>query len=137
MAKDIYHDHVREILEINGWIITHDPYYVRIGGVDFFMDLGAKEVIGAEKEGRKIAVEIKSFASLSNVADFHEAYGKFVLYRKALRKKEPDRILYLAIRTKIWNTFFQKPFIQEVVEEDEVKLIVFNFPDKSLESWIE
>ncbi len=137
MAKDIYHDHVREILELNGWKITHDPYYVRVGGIDFFMDLGAEGVIGAEKEGHKIAVEIKSFVSLSKVADFHEAYGKFMFYRKALRKEEPDRLLFLAISAKIWRTFFQKPFIQSVIEEEGVQLIVFNYPEKTLESWIE
>ena len=135
MAKDIYHDHVRRVLESEGWKITHDPYYVRVGGVDFFMDLGAENVLAAEREGEKIAVEVKSFASLSNVADFHEAYGKFMLYRKALRNEEPERILFLAIRAKIWESFFQRPFIQSVIEEDEVKLLVFDFPAPTIALW--
>ncbi|MEY4904824.1 MAG: XisH protein [Bacteroidota bacterium] len=28
MAKDIYHKIVREILELDGWTITHDPYLI-------------------------------------------------------------------------------------------------------------
>jgi len=106
MAKDIYHNHVREALENDGWCITHDPYYVRIGEVDFFIDLGAEGVIGAEREGRKIAVEVKSFISLSKVADFHEAYGKYGVYRKALRQDQ-GRVLYLAISEQVFKDFFK------------------------------
>lgn len=32
----------------------------------------------AEKDGRKIAVEIKSFISPSNISDFHSALGQFL-----------------------------------------------------------
>lgn len=31
MAKDIYHNLVRDALENDGWIITHDPYYLQLG----------------------------------------------------------------------------------------------------------
>jgi hypothetical protein len=30
-AKDFYHNTVVEALHKDGWIITHDPYYLRIG----------------------------------------------------------------------------------------------------------
>ncbi|MCC6727348.1 MAG: XisH family protein [Saprospiraceae bacterium] len=134
MAKDIYHNHVREALESDGWNITHDPYYIRIGEVDFFIDLGAEGVIGAEREGQKIAVEVKSFGSLSKVADFHEAYGKYGVYRKALRQDQ-ERVLYLAISEQIYRDFFQKPFIQMVIEEDDVKLLIFDTESKKVVSW--
>ena len=39
-AKDIYHDHVREALEKDGWTITDDPYSFSLGKVDFRIDLG-------------------------------------------------------------------------------------------------
>jgi hypothetical protein len=31
MAKDIYHNLVREALLANGWQITHDPYKIMLG----------------------------------------------------------------------------------------------------------
>ena len=31
MAKDIYHQHVKDALVKDGWVITHDPYYLDKG----------------------------------------------------------------------------------------------------------
>ena len=31
MARDIYHDHVKEALMKDGWTITHDTYYLVVG----------------------------------------------------------------------------------------------------------
>lgn len=31
MAKDIYHNSVKEALVKDEWIITHDPYIIRLG----------------------------------------------------------------------------------------------------------
>jgi Holliday junction resolvase-like predicted endonuclease len=59
MAKDHFHDTVRNALEKEGWTITDDPYEVSIGDVDFEIDLAA-EMLAAERAGEKIAVEIKS-----------------------------------------------------------------------------
>ena len=61
-AKDVFHDVVKTALQKDGWTITDDPLYIRLGGaIDMYLDLGAEKVIAAEKAGRKIAVEIKSF----------------------------------------------------------------------------
>ncbi len=70
MAKDIYHDTVRTALEKDGWTITDDPLTLRIGLRDVFVDLGAQKLLAAEREGQKIAVEIKSFVSQSPVKDW-------------------------------------------------------------------
>jgi len=70
-AKDFYHDHVKSALEAEGWKITHDPFFIRVGRRKSFIDLGAENaVIGAEKEGVKIAVEIKSFLGASDIDEF-------------------------------------------------------------------
>lgn len=34
MAKDIYHNSVKEALVKDEWVITHDPYIIRLGGRD-------------------------------------------------------------------------------------------------------
>ncbi|NEQ41981.1 MAG: hypothetical protein F6K40_39695 [Okeania sp. SIO3I5] len=60
-AKDIFHDAVKNALIKENWVITDDPLYLEFGGVDLYVDLGAERIVGAEKDGRKIAVEIKSF----------------------------------------------------------------------------
>jgi XisH protein len=48
--KDTFHDAVKTALQKEGWTITNDPLFVPTeGGIDFFIDLGLEQVIGAEK----------------------------------------------------------------------------------------
>ena len=56
MAKDLFHNNVKIALEKDGWKITYDPYQLRYGMADVYIDLAAEEAIAAEKGGRKIAV---------------------------------------------------------------------------------
>ena len=58
--KDLLHDACVHSLEKAGWLITHDPYMIRKGGQNLFIDIGAELPVAAEKDGRKIAVEVKS-----------------------------------------------------------------------------
>ena len=125
-ARDIFHNAVRGALEKDGWIITHDPLSVKVDEIDFYIDLGAERVLAAQKAGQKIAVEIKSFLGASEVSDFYVALGQTLTYRSALRKKFPNRVLYLAISEDIYQDFFLRPFIQEVIVEYQLKLLIFS-----------
>ncbi|TAE34097.1 MAG: hypothetical protein EAZ91_02000 [Cytophagales bacterium] len=60
MARDKVHEAVKVALQKDGWLVTHDPYQLRALDVEYEIDLGAEEMVAAEKEGRKIAVEVKS-----------------------------------------------------------------------------
>ncbi len=64
-AKDIYHDTVKRALEKDGWKITAENLSLPWGGTQTYIDISADEVFAAEKEGRKIAVEVKSFVGKS------------------------------------------------------------------------
>lgn len=122
-AKDIFHKTVRLALEKEGWIITHDPLFIKVEELDFFIDLAGEKFIAAEKDGLKIAVEIKSFIGASDLASFYVALGQFLSYRFALRKKQPERVLYLAISQDIYSDFFSNQFIQELIAEYQLKLL--------------
>ncbi len=50
-AKDTYHDEVVSALQADGWQITDDPYHVRVGDRQLFVDLGAEKIVAAEREG--------------------------------------------------------------------------------------
>jgi len=69
MAKDLYHDLVKELLIADGWTITHDPLRLAFGIRKVYADIGAERLIAAEKGKEKIAVEIKSFVGLSVIDD--------------------------------------------------------------------
>lgn len=135
MRKDKYHSEVVLALEKEGWAITHDPYFIRLGKRRGFIDLGA-EIIGAEKGIEKIAVEIKSFSGLSDVDEFEDALGQFLLYKLALATKEPDRVLFLAMPRDFYNNLFDDPFFQKVLKIYEVSLVIYNYKEEIIEEWI-
>ncbi|MEM7758349.1 MAG: XisH family protein [Cyanobacteria bacterium P01_A01_bin.40] len=137
MAKDIFHDTVKKALEKDGWVITHDPYRLRYGVVDVYIDLAAEEAIAAEKNGQKIAVEIKSFASGSNISEFHTALGQFLNYRIALESsEEPERILYLAVPKDVYQAFLRFEPAKTVIERYNILLIIYNPSQEAIEQWI-
>ncbi len=105
--RDIYHDRVKRTLVADGWTITHDPYTIAFGVRYGFIDLGAERTIAAERAGRKIAVEIKSFVGPSPVADLGAAVGQYLLYRSWLARTDPARELYLAVDTAAASDVFE------------------------------
>ena len=106
MAKDIYHNTVRMALEKDGWTITNDPLTLKIGGRLAYVDLGAEKLLAAEKEGKRIAVEVKSFIGSSPVQDLEQALGQYIMYSQILERQNSDRLLYLAIPENVFLDFF-------------------------------
>lgn len=137
MAKDIYHDTVRTALEKDNWIITDDPLTLKVGRRDLFLDLGAEKLLAAQREGKKIAVEIKSFISQSPVKDLENALGQYILYLKILERLEPERILYLAIHEEIYLTFFSEDVVKFILDDRLIKVIVFDPIQEVITQWIE
>jgi hypothetical protein len=135
MAKDIFHDIVKTALQKNGWIITHDPYELRVGGVEMYIDLGAEQLIAAERDQTKIAVEIKSFIAPSSISEFHSAHGQFLDYRYALEEEEPERSLYLAVPIKTYRTFFSLRFIQTVIRRSQISLVIYDPDQEDIVQW--
>ena len=119
MAKDLFHQTVT----------------IRIDRVRLEIDLGSEKVFAAEKDGQKIAVEIKSFINPSNVNDFHNALGQFLSYRLALQMTEPQRVLYLAVPIDIFNTFFQERFTKAAIRKYALNIIACNPNQEEIVQW--
>ena len=85
-AKDKFHDAVKMALIKDGWTIIADPLQIKLGEINAYIDLGAEKLLIAEKDGEKIAVEIKSFLGASTIYEFYTAFGQFSNYREALNK---------------------------------------------------
>jgi hypothetical protein len=100
------------------------------------IDLAAEKVLLAEKGASKIAIEVKSFVSASEMEDLYNAVGQFILYRKALRKTEPERELYLAVRRDVYDDLFNDSNEDSLLNEEGVKLIVFEPETKEIVLWI-
>ena len=136
MAKDKIHYFVKEALIKNGWKITHDPYYLKVLDVEQEIDLGAEEIVAAEREGKKIAVEIKSFLKGSFINEFHRVLGQYLNYEMSLEEQEPDRELYLAISSFVYENYFHKAAIKKAIKKYSIKIIVLDIENQDFTSWI-
>ncbi|MGL4500380.1 MAG: element excision factor XisH family protein [Planktothrix sp.] len=135
-AKDIYHDTVKNALIKDGWIIIHDPLSLKIGNKDIFIDLAADKLLIAEKHEQKIAVEVKSFISPSEIEDLKNALGQYILYEKVLNRLGSERILYLAIREPVFNRLFTEEIGKILLEDKTLKLLVFEPEQEVVIQWI-
>ena len=135
-ARDIYHDVVKKALIRDGWRITHDPLRLEWGGKDMYVDLGAELLVAAEKDNRKIAVEIKSFVGASDLSDLEKALGQYVLYHDVLAETEPDRVLYLAVPQKVLFEIFEEPLGKLLLKNQRARLIGFDAREEAITQWI-
>ena len=72
------------------------------------IDLGAESTIAAQRNQEKIAIEITSFITDSDISEFHAALGQYLNDIQALEDKEPDRTFHLAVPLKTYDDFFQQ-----------------------------
>lgn len=135
-AKNIYHDTVIRALEADGWTITDDPLWISYEGRNLFVDLGAETPIGAEKKGRRIAVEIQSFVNPSEVRDLQVAVGQFQIYKILLAETEPERLLYLAVPLRVHEALLAEPLGQLTVARLQLRLLVFDESKGEVVQWI-
>jgi hypothetical protein len=137
MAKDIYHYIVKEALEKDGWTITQDPLLLldKPMKIDYEIDLGAEKLLVAEKDNQKIAVEIKSFLKTSFLNEFHSILGQYLVYQEGLLRLEPDRILYLAIPKFADTRLEEYKFLQELISQYHLKIIVFDEKTHTILTW--
>ncbi|AOX02095.1 fatty-acid oxidation protein subunit alpha [Moorena producens PAL-8-15-08-1] len=135
-AKDKFHAAVRIALEKEQWKITDDPLRLEVGGTKFEIDLGAEQLLAAERGQEKIAVEIKTFLSESPLTAYHAALGQFLNYRLALEINDPTRILYLAVPVIAYQAFFKREFAQISVERYQIKQIIYDPSQEVIVKWI-
>jgi XisH protein len=136
MARDVFHDNVKQALVKAGWAITADPLTYKVGNVQVQIDLGAERLIAAEKGTEKIAIEIKTFGNPSFITAFYEAVGKYIVYRNVLSFLEEDRTLYLAIPENIYNRYFSERVIQKTMKESQFKLVIYNQTLQNITQWV-
>ena len=135
--KDKIHDAVRNALIKERWTVTDDPYFLRYGDEDLFIDLAAERLLAAERAGEKIAVEIKSFIGRSPINDLENALGQYALYLSVLEEVEPDRKLYLAVSKAAYDELNLIKAFGLIVKRFHVALIVVEAATQEIVEWKE
>lgn len=135
-AKDIFHEAVKNALTKEGWLITDDPLFLKLGRDKAYVDLGAEKLLTAQKGARKIAVEVKSFVGASEMHDLQEALGQYLIYQTMLKYQEPDRKLYLAVSEEIFGQVFTRDVGALLIAEHNLAMIVFDDEAEVIIRWI-
>lgn len=136
-AQDKFHEAVKTALQKDGWKVTHEHYKLEFGGVRMYVDLAAEKFLAAERNGQKIAVEVKSFIQPSTLSAFNDALGQYFGYNVALRVLEPERQLYLAVPSGTHRTFFALEYAQAVIQEAKIRVIVYDELEEVITQWID
>ncbi|MGH7999634.1 MAG: element excision factor XisH family protein [Brasilonema sp.] len=68
--------------------------------------------------------------------ELEKAVGQYGIYRTFLKRINPERILYLAIAKDIYQDFFQRPAIQEIIIDQQINLLVFDPNLEEIIQWI-
>ncbi len=125
------------VMTADGWRITDDPLRLSYGGRNVYIDLGADhQPIGAEKEGQKIAVEIKSFIGESDVHELGECIGQYNMYRNLLDEIDPERMLWLAVPSHAYDGIFREQIGQLMTDRERLNIIVFDEIQERMRQWI-
>lgn len=135
-AKDLYHGAVKQALVNDGWTITADPYFIRYEDAELYADLAADRPLAADRQGEKIVVEIKSFIGRSQMYDFRNALGQYIVYQNLIQLTEPTRNLYLAIDDITHDNFFQRKSIQAILNKTHIRLVIVDIEQESIVQWI-
>lgn len=53
-----------------------------------------------------------------------------------LEEHDPERLLFLAIPNFSFDNFFQRPFVQKVIERKNLKLIIYDTEQEIIVQWI-
>ncbi|MFN8346545.1 MAG: element excision factor XisH family protein [Spirosomataceae bacterium] len=68
--------------------------------------------------------------------EFYKALGQFNYYQLAIEETQPERILFLAVPLDIYDTLFEEPLTQKVIERFGLKIIVYHVQEEKIEKWI-
>ncbi len=134
-AKNIDHDAVRDALVADGWTITDDPLKVQYGNRRVYVDLGDERALAAERDGRRIAIEIQSFVCDSHMDSLHHAVGQYCVYRVILARTKAERELYLAVSEETHGEALSDQIGLAVIADLDIKLLIFDPMSRRVVEW--
>ncbi|AOC54424.1 FdxN element excision controlling factor protein [Microcystis aeruginosa NIES-2481] len=68
---------------------------------------------------------------------FEIALGQYILYRNLISLTEPEYQIYLAIKDSIYENFFQRESIQDIVKINQLLLLVVEMEKEKILQWID
>lgn len=131
-AKDKLHDAAVRALLKDGWRIVSDSQTIKFNGRTLYLD------IVAEKEGRRIVVEVKGDA-FDEMAELEKAMGQYLLYRFVLARQYPDLTPFLAAPQGAFGRIFGTSQIDgpDFAAQFNLNFLVFDSKKEEIIQWIQ
>ncbi|MEZ4865751.1 MAG: element excision factor XisH family protein [Caldilineaceae bacterium] len=137
MANDTIHDAVIQALKNDGWHILREHFTVRYEELEIRIDIVAEHpAVLAEKDGRRILVEIKTFGGRSFMKDLQNAVGQYTIYRNILALSGLEYELFLAIHETVYDVAFQQKAMTQIIQLNQIKLLVVNIDSQEVVRWV-
>ncbi|MGI0479282.1 element excision factor XisH family protein [Geminocystis sp. CENA526] len=83
-----------------------------------------------------MVIEIKEFRSPSPIVDLEQAIGQYILYQLLLKQVDPQREIYLAITTEVYQEIFDEAIGKLVIKKLNLKLIIVDLLKEEIQEWI-
>jgi len=122
---------VRRALEKAGWRIVSESQTITFNDRTLYLD------IIAEKDGKRIAVEVKG-VSFSSITQLERALGQFVIYRHVLNRDFADIELFIAVPAgEVRKVFDAAQKDGENLRDSlDLNLIAFDTQKEEITQWI-
>ena len=75
-----------------------------------------------------------NFAEILGISN--QTIQEIINYRGALRRLQPERVLYLAVPLTTYKTFFQLDFPKNMILENQLKMLVYDVEQEVIFKWI-
>lgn len=117
------------------WEPTHYPFPIRVNSQEtVYADLRLRNT---KNQQTAIIVEVKCFPHRRSALDeFYHTLGQYIMYRKALELKQFQTPLYLVVPLRVFQTFFKRQTVKQVIEEIKVNIIVVDIDQEVIVEWI-
>lgn len=134
--RDAFHFSLRRAIEKDGWTVTDDPLVLVLRQTLLKADLGAEKFFAAERQDRKIAIEIKEFKSASVISELEKTIGQLQFYQWALEEQEPERQLFLAVNQEVYLKHFRKQIFQLAIQRNKINLLIYDPVREEVLQWL-
>ena len=135
-AQDKFLDAVLNALVKDGWTITATEVRLPFDSNNSYVDFLAEQTVTAEREGREIAVEVKTFAGKSVMSELEKALGQFLIYRTGLSFAKMEHELYLAAPVEMQD-FFKRPAATQLRKGIGIKILIYHPQREEIIEWLE
>ena len=133
--RDLYYDLVKNALRQDGWRLTYTLLPLKKGAGPATGESWTTQLLGAERDERRIAVAVNSFIGHSEPDELMEAFQQLALSLPRVYDAAPGHVLYLAVRQATYHACFTGPEGARLLASQPLSLLVFDPRAGAIVQW--